>query len=92
MFLLNKIKYHSDINYDDYEKTIDEYYKTTTNMNMISLTDYIYRFYIQRSFCDAYNKNIKIIIKIQKYIQNLYYEYSKYYIKNVISIYFIVKE
>jgi len=87
MFLLNTIKYDADKNYDLYENEINQYYELNNNYNMISLTNYIYKFYIG-GICwyTKYTEEIDI------YVQNLYYRYSDYYISKICNDYIITEQ
>lgn len=90
MILLNKIKYNADINYDEYETKVEQYYQNKGMTNMVSLTNYIYSFYIQRDYKAAHDWNSVVIKKIELYIKNLYIEYIKYYIEGFVSKNFII--
>lgn len=82
MFILNRIKYDADKNYDIYEKIILDN-KVYLSKN---LTDYIYNIYIQRNIYGIFydNKTIKYH-DIKYYVQNIYISYYDYYIKNIIN-------
>jgi hypothetical protein len=84
MFLINRIKYDANKNYDKIEKKIHYY----SNKN---LTNYIYYVLILND--KLFTNNDIIILKL--YIKNLYISYYKFYIKNIINYgkeYIIKKE
>lgn len=82
MFLLNKIKYNADKNYDIYEEKIAKYYNSKNYKNVKNLEDYIYSFYIQSHIAIIFINNLDNIFT---YIENLYLEYYYFYIKNIIN-------
>lgn len=78
--LTKDIKYKSDPLYLKYESQIDKYYASKHEYNNLSLTDYIFRFYIQLDYCSAFDHDSKTISAIRKYIENLYYHYCDHYL------------
>lgn len=80
--LINDIKYKSDHLYAQYETQIDKYYGTQHKYDDLSLTDYIFRFYVQLDYRSAFNRDTKSITDIHKYIEKLYYNYYNHYCKD----------
>lgn len=79
--LTKDIKNKSDPLYLIYESQIDKYYSSKHEFNDLSLTNYIFRFYIQLDYCSAFNYNSQTISNIRTYIQNLYYHYCDHYLQ-----------
>ena len=80
--LTNDIKTLSDHQYVLYESQIDKYYQHKHNYDNMSLTDYIFKFYIQLDYRGAFHYDSKKISDINKYVENLYVNYCNHYCKD----------
>lgn len=89
MFLINKIKYIADNNYNIYENKINNYYyKFNNKENFLTkdLTSYIYKFYIQNNLYGiCYDDKTNIFFKMIDYVKKLYIAYYTFYIKDIIN-------
>lgn len=82
MYLIESIKEKADLNYKSYENNIIIYYNSKTLFGACSLSNYIYKFYIQSDYYSAHKNNVETISNINTYIQNLYQVYYNHYTKN----------
>ena len=86
MFLLNKIKYNADKNFDTYEEKVQKYYKIENRFFSINLESYIFKFYIQSHLYGVfYNDKVNTISDVLNYVNMLYTSYYEFYIKNIIN-------
>lgn len=86
MFILNKIKYNADKNYDIYEQKVQKYYKIENRFFSINLESYICKFYIQSHLYGVfYNDKVNTISDVLIYVKCLYIAYYDFYIKNIIN-------
>ena len=86
MFLLNKIKYNADKNYDIYEQKLQKYYDRDYNLFSRNLESYIYSFYIQSHLNGVFCKDkVNTISDVLNYVKYLYVAYYNFYIKKIIN-------